>query len=192
MASAGLPKWYDLSGGYKMYGVYDAAQSEVVLRMLDVLRPPHVSLFSEGRDSRMGAVAPYLVELVPQPEPGSILLDQLWGHHWAVYLKSRAGLDELRRHLRRFLMAEDDDRRRLFFRYYDPRVLRAYLPTCTAEEAKAFFGPIECYYCINDGGHRLHVFRATSEGVDESLIELAGRLSAEDARRFPKAVLDRM
>jgi hypothetical protein len=30
----------------------------------------------------------------------------------------------------------------MLFRYYDPRVLRVYLPTCNAEELKTVFGPV--------------------------------------------------
>ncbi len=30
----------------------------------------------------------------------------------------------------------------LVFRYYDPRVLRVYLPTCSPAEFARFFGPI--------------------------------------------------
>jgi hypothetical protein len=33
----------------------------------------------------------------------------------------------------------------IFFRYYDPRVLRVYLPTCNAEEIRSVFGPISAY-----------------------------------------------
>ena len=35
-------------------------------------------------------------------------------------------VDELRRHLRRFLLVKDESGRQLYFRYYDPRVLRLY------------------------------------------------------------------
>ncbi len=33
----------------------------------------------------------------------------------------------------------------LYFRYYDPRVMRVYLPTCNAQELAAMFGPIQFY-----------------------------------------------
>jgi hypothetical protein len=34
----------------------------------------------------------------------------------------------------------------MVFRYYDPRVLRAYLPTCSIGELRTVFGPIECFW----------------------------------------------
>ncbi len=41
------------------------------------------------------------------------------------------------------LMAgRDESGKKLFFRYYDPRILRAYLPSCTSTELAEFFGPV--------------------------------------------------
>jgi hypothetical protein len=33
----------------------------------------------------------------------------------------------------------------MYFRYYDPRVLRMYLPTCNAQELQTVFGPVTSY-----------------------------------------------
>ena len=53
-----------------------------------------------------------------------------------------ATLEELRRHFRKFLKVEDPKGKSLIFRYYDPRVLRVYLPTCNAMELQTVFGPV--------------------------------------------------
>ena len=37
----------------------------------------------------------------------------------------------------------------LYFRYYDPRVLRTYLPTCTPDELEQVFGPV-LEYALED------------------------------------------
>jgi hypothetical protein len=34
----------------------------------------------------------------------------------------------------------------LKFRYYDPRVLRAFLPTCNAGELKTLFGDVDQFF----------------------------------------------
>ena len=56
--------------------------------------------------------------------------------------------------------------KRLLFRYYDPRVLRVFLPTCTPAELAGFFGPIRGYLLeagapetllrFGFDGHRFH------------------------------------
>lgn len=38
------------------------------------------------------------------------------------------------------------------FRYYDPRVLRVYLPTCRPDELRTVFGPIRSYLVEGEDG----------------------------------------
>ena len=43
-------------------------------------------------------------------------------------------------------MVYDPQGKPLYFRYYDPRVLRIYLPTCKESELKTVFGPVNSFY----------------------------------------------
>ena len=58
---------------------------------------------------------------------------------------TRAELRALRGHFRDLLQVQDEQGRNLWFRFYDPRVLRVYLPTCNVEEKRMMFGPILLY-----------------------------------------------
>jgi hypothetical protein len=101
-------------------------------------------LYSGRLPRPLEMVAPQLVELLPNHRLTARLLDEGWGHAWGVLLK----IDDpsnLRHHLRKFLKVQDEDGRRMLFRFYDPRVLRAYLPTCTPDERRQFFGPISSF-----------------------------------------------
>jgi len=68
-----------------------------------------------------------------------------WGNSWGCFVWALADFKALRRHFRRFLMVEDERAKRMYFRFYDPRVLRVFLPTCTTAEALEFFGPIKYF-----------------------------------------------
>jgi hypothetical protein len=70
------------------------------------------------------------------------LLAHSWGESWGIYVVSGAQLSDLQRHFRRFLRVQDESGKTLIFRYYDPRVLRPYLPTCTPAELQTVFGPV--------------------------------------------------
>jgi hypothetical protein len=109
--------------------------------------------------------APYLVQLEPQDRYSRRLIERGWGNSWGVFLKCDAGMERLRRHLRRFLRVQDERGRRLVFRYYDPRVLRIYLHTCVRAELQTVFGPIERFWAEAEDARQLLEFRLERNGL---------------------------
>lgn len=108
---------------------------------------PHIQNLSDSlKTQKLLEVAPYLIRLYPEDGLTRRLIEEGWGSSWGVFLKCDAGIDRLRRHLRSFLRVRDTSGKLMLFRYYDPRVLRTYLPTCTADELRTVFGPIECFW----------------------------------------------
>jgi len=66
-----------------------------------------------------------------------------------VYAVTKADRDELARHLQRFLLVLLPDGHKWFFRYYDPRILQAYLPACEPAELQEFFGPVRAFATVD-------------------------------------------
>lgn len=135
-----------------LYAVIDAARSPIIHPLLQQCGEPHVPLFTlEGLPEDLKAYAPYLAQLAP----GSVLLQQLvlqgWGDHWCIYLSTPLSFEDVRVHLKKFLMVKLDDRE-VFFRFYDPRVLRVYLPAITPHEAERFFGGVRAFFCADAEG----------------------------------------
>ena len=50
----------------------------------------------------------------------------------------------------------------MLFRYYDPRVLSLYLPTCNAEEVTSLFGPVSRFLMESDGVKAVLMFENKS------------------------------
>jgi len=46
----------------------------------------------------------------------------------------------------------------LFFRFYDPRVMRGYLPTCSPKQLAEFFGPVDFYIAEGEAPARAHAW----------------------------------
>lgn len=90
--------------------------------------------------------APYLLQLEHDSQETRQLIELSWGNNWGVFLRSPTNMTNLRKHLRNFLIVQDSRGRQMAFRYYDPRILRTYLPTCSSEELRTVFGPIECFW----------------------------------------------
>jgi hypothetical protein len=118
-------------------------------------------LFAGELSSQLKEAAPYLVQLDPEDQLTKFVLDNGWGHAWGVFLRSSASLEPLRRHFRKFLRVSDETGRHLLFRYYDPRVLSVYLPTCYPDELTTFFGPVDRFAMEAESGTRLEQYRFT-------------------------------
>ena len=67
-------------------------------------------------------------------------------------------------HLRKIFIVEDDEGQEYFFRYYDPRVLRTFLPTCSKCQLDEFFGPIEVAICESSDGRS--ILRSARQGLE--------------------------
>ena len=138
-----------------LFAILDSARAEVVPAKLEQSEAESVSLYKGEPEESLAHVAPYLVQLDPEGELLTWVSEQGWGDSWGVFLTSEASLEDLRQHFRRFLMVKDDEGKRLYFRFYDPRVLRTYLPTCAADEIKLFFGPVVSYLLESEDGEQL-------------------------------------
>jgi len=125
-----------------VYAVIDGAGCPALLPMLDRHQVPSVCLYRGELEPELAEAAPYLAQLLPDSPFTRWFLGEGWDRHWGILLRTDATLAEVRRHLRRLTMARLPDQRVVYFRFYDPRVLRVYLPTCNAGEAERFFGPV--------------------------------------------------
>jgi len=122
----------------------------------------------------MAATAPYLVKLEYDHPFTKLVCKQGWGKHWGIFVITPAeiNLRDLRNHFRRFLMVYDPDGKLIYFRYYDPRVLRVYLPTCNAEETKIVFGPISSYIVEDEDSFVLLQLSSDGEKVRAEKVPL--------------------
>lgn len=136
----------------RVYAVLDGASMPNLLASLYTHEPEYVCLYRGELEPDMAEVAPYLVSLDPDTDFPWWLLAKGWGKHWGIVVQSRADIRTLRRHFRTFLIVYDSTGKPMYFRWYDPRVLRAYLPTCTADELARVFGPVEAYVMETDDG----------------------------------------
>ena len=126
------------------YAVLDGAANE---GLLDVLygsdQPKFECLFTGELAPDMAYVAPYLAELTEGSAFARWAVNGGWGQHWGIFVLSRVALPALWRHLRTLTKINDHEGRPIYFRFYDPRVLSLFLPTCDADQLKAIFGPVE-------------------------------------------------
>jgi pSer/pThr/pTyr-binding forkhead associated (FHA) protein len=155
-----------------LYVLLDAAAEPSVLKVLLESKEEYQSLYQGASGAQLTHFAPYLVRLPKESPLLETLVQQGWGKNWGVYLTCDQPLEELRKHLRHFLMVTMPDGKQVYFRFYDPRVLRVYLPTCSAEETTQFFGPIRSYVAEDDRMGKLVRFANQGAGSETTTIAL--------------------
>jgi len=145
--------WPEGMPGYRrVFAVLDGAKDTAVFGAVDASRQDKTCLYSVNprwlpADLAWNVVgiAPYLIELDPDEKSTNSLLRKAWEGNWGIFLRTAASIEALRRHLRHFLTAYTESGKMLMFRFYDPCVFRVYLPTCTPDELRIFFGPISAF-----------------------------------------------
>jgi hypothetical protein len=130
-----------------LFCLLDAACGQQVFQLIqDEIRsatPARIQCLYDGNSAQeLAAFAPYLVQLAPDSSMLEGLLHKGWGKGWASYFVSRSSFEDLRHHFRKFLLVKLDSDEEAYFRFYDPRVLTVFLPTCNARELGDFFGPV--------------------------------------------------
>lgn len=167
------------SPGINVYAVLDGASVYDLIVHLERYQPKSACLYRGELPLDLQYTAPYLVQLQPKSQFTTWLLERGWGNHWGIFAASEADLVTVRKHFRTFLMVQDEDGKSLYFRYYDPRVFRAYLPTCNSEEQQHVFGPILYYVMEGEDPAGLLRFALTDEGLDMSEALLGKKTSPD-------------
>lgn len=133
------------------YALIDGAQAVELAVIARQLGHRVFSLFSGAAASSLAHVGPCLVDL-DQPSPFVDHWRAAMGRNAGVLLAAEGDLDRVSAHLREIFVVTDESDQEFFFRYYDPRVLRAFLPTCTADELREFFGPVRWWIAEDETG----------------------------------------
>jgi hypothetical protein len=150
--------WPPGSPASGVWVILDAARDPRIYGAVEGTFLEKCCLFAGDLPWQLQMTAPYLVHLRSDDRLTRAIAEQGFGRAWGIFFRSDAGIKNLRRHFRGFLRVKDQRNRRLLFRYYDPRVMRLYLPTCTRPELETVFGPVK-EYLLEDEDGRLVSYR---------------------------------
>ena len=129
-----------------LFAILDAAREPRVLELLRLSGCPFHCLHQGKRAAEMEIVAPYLVPLASQINLLQQIVTEGWGKAWGVFFTCSQPVELIGHQLSRALMvALEGDETEVYFRYYDPRVLREILPILDAQQLEQFSGPIDCF-----------------------------------------------
>jgi len=102
------------------------------------------SLFRGTAQQKLYTVAPYLVDIsVSGVEFIKEIVQQDPVKRRVTWLHSELSIDDLRKHLRRFLRMKTKTGMYIYSRFYDPYVADCVFPNLTSAQLNEFFAPIE-------------------------------------------------
>ena len=153
----------DANGGERrpyLYCLLDAARDPTIHRTLQTFAAEEeiASLYQGAAAAELAAVAPYLVCLGTRDRIFDWLWEEGWGRSWGILIWSVATFESLREHFRTLTKVRTEEGNTLLFRFYDPRVFSIFLPTCTAAQVAAFFGPVTCFFVETEERANLELF----------------------------------
>lgn len=158
--------------GTNTFAILDGASVPGLLEKLRQWQPEYECLYRGELKPDLAEAAPYLIHLMPGTDITNWILLEGWGKHWGIFAVTAASLTTVRQHLRRLLTVHDESGKPLLFRFYDPRVLNVYMPTCTAGELSAMFGPLTQYLSEEGGGEKLVRSRFEEERLATKIISI--------------------
>ena len=133
-----------------IYTVIDGASTPMLLGKLSEFEPKHTCLFRGELSIEMAEVAPYMVKLEVDNGFTDWLLEYLIELPCCIFAHTDKDYLTLRKHFRSFLRIQSPEGETLHFRYYDPRVLSVYLPSCDKEENQVLYANIVERYLVFD------------------------------------------
>lgn len=134
----------DTLNGPQVHYLLDGARDPAISNLVRFGKLEYACLFGGRLTPRLQAAAPYIVHLGATSPLTRELLERGWGKSWGILTIAppHVTIFQQRLHFKKFLRVLSENGEVLAFRFYDPRVLRAYLPTCTAAELRTFLGPL--------------------------------------------------
>src|SRR5689334_9084653 len=115
------------------YMLLDAARMGEIIEKAKEINPDFDSLYRGRSEEALALVAPYLFIFRQNTDFGKWYIENGWGNAWGILIRSHMNMQELHKHFRKFLIVGTEDNQELYFRFYDPRVLRIFLPTCNQQ-----------------------------------------------------------
>lgn len=179
------------AGAGDVYAVLDGRKIPGLPERLRATGAEFWCLLAEGLDPVLAECAPYLVRLHCEASAVAAALRAVWERGSGIVLCTCAGSDgrALRGHLRAWLRIQGADGRTQFFRFYDPRVLRAMLPDLSAERRAEFLTPLGSVYVSGPTPGSLLEFSrdAAAQGSALSEADVGSAVRSGDLRAATQA-----
>ena len=178
--------------GVPNYLLLDGARVDAALDNIRKNNEDHACLYKGKSEQALAGQAPYLFTFSEKIHVGMEYLQHGWQDHWGILFDTSYPIEAMINHFRKFLIVQTEDFKELYFRFYDPRVLRLFLPTCDSKQLKEFFGPINHFYCADEDPDYVLIFSLNDDNKliteRKSATTISPRLAKETTKFNPSPI----
>lgn len=150
-----------------LYCLLDPARHPAIYPALKISGCEHRCLLRGDLPERLKRCTPHLVRLRADDAFTRWLASEGWGQAWATYCAAAARPGWLQSHFRKLLLVQDEQGQQAFFRFYDPRVLRAFLPTCDTTQSAIMLHGLLAMMMEGEDPSRMQLYRPLEDGSVE-------------------------
>ncbi len=135
---------------HHVFAIVDPARDPVLLRKFTC----------EAVLPELGSAGPYVVPATDE------VIARTWGNSSAIFAVCSYPMTALVQHCARLFDAQLETGEEVYFRFYDPRILRAVAPVCDEDERFELLGPVHSYLVEDRSATYAHkITRAGVTGV---------------------------
>lgn len=143
--------------GRKSYMLLEAALIPCLTVTLEGFGEKFKSLYTGKVADDLEFAAPYIVEINPESKALSWVLKKYF--EVALFLQSEKNFDDMWKHCRKFSYVADERGKRYYFRYFNPKVFKAYVTNLTPEEEEKFFTPFSQAFIKDEYLDKIYTFK---------------------------------
>jgi hypothetical protein len=125
----------------RLYFVFDGTAAPGLVSQVREFRDA-TCLFEDTPQHEFWAVAPYLLP-IDRDRLAWVIANG--AAEKGVWVLGRVPVSDATQHLRQLLFAVLPDGKEYLFRYYDPRVLPAFVSTCRPDDIRELYGPLNAF-----------------------------------------------
>ncbi|CAA0096792.1 Uncharacterised protein [BD1-7 clade bacterium] len=163
--------------GHRLYAILDGAQDSRIYRHLQQHGDVYMSMYTDDVAEPLKAVGPLLYQFRKNDELTAWLIKHGAFNNWFIVFPSLGKtMVQLRRHFKRFAVVLSPQGKRMYFRYYDPRVLGGFLVAADDCQLSIIFGDIGCMWASgSELGQYCKFVKCTSRSESIELVDLSYR-----------------
>jgi hypothetical protein len=153
-----------------LFCLLDIAAAEMIPSLL-ALAQERMELLH--KDDSAGGLAPCLLQLSPDSALLGVLVENGWGYGWASYFTSEASFEDSLKHFRKLFTVQLDEGKEVYFRFYNPRVLREFFSNAVSQDIATVFGPVTEWLIEGESKSELLKIRNASDGLQTVIVPVS-------------------